>query len=97
MVGGMKRAPALEPHPGRPRDVRHNSCWVDHEDGTVSFVIHRRAEGGAPSGLSLAFHGATEAEAMVFHEEWSSEQREAMLKRAGRRAKWGPLGTGPMK
>ena len=89
-------APTLEVRPGRPRDVHSGWCWVDHPDGTVSYVIHRRAESGAPSGVTLAFHGETEAEAYGAYEDWGMTQYDRVRRGAERRAKWGPLGTGKM-
>ena len=90
------RAPTLETLPGRPRDVTNAGWWVDHDDGTVSFVIVRRVESGAPNGTTLAFHGKTEEDALAHYEEWRANQGIKVERAAERRAKWGPEGKGKM-
>jgi hypothetical protein len=45
---------------------------------TLSFVIRRRKEGGNPSGLELAFHADTEAEALAEYEAWSVAEHEGL-------------------
>lgn len=90
----MTYAPSLETRPGRPREVSGTSWWVDHPDGSVSYVIVRRAESGAPNGMTLAFHGTDERETTGRYEEWLATQGERVVRQAERRSKWGILGTG---
>jgi hypothetical protein len=93
---GRMIAPTLGHRPGRPRDVHSLWWWVDHPDGTVSYCIVRRQESGAPSGLTLAFHGETDDQARAAYEEWVDLQHERTQRNAARRARWGPAGTGKM-
>ena len=89
----------LEARPGRPRDVGvlGPSRWfVDHDDGTVSFIVRRSADSGVRHGLEHAFHAGTDEEALAEYERWSCEQYEQAAGRARRREKWGPLGKGKM-
>lgn len=60
-------------------------------------MILRRAEAGSPSGLTLAFEAANDAEALAAYNEWEDAQHDRTYRNAERRANWGPLGTGKMK
>ena len=85
--------------PGKPRDVGlHGPCrwFVDHDDGTVSFVVRRTADSGFRHGLEFAFHAKTDAGALAQYDEWSTERYEQASRGASRRQKWGPLGKGKM-
>jgi hypothetical protein len=81
---------------GRPRDVTNRGWFVDHDDGSVSYVIVRRAESGGPNAMSLAFHGETEAAALSAYGRWLDVQHERVYRNADRRSKWGPEGNGKM-
>jgi hypothetical protein len=52
------------PYEGRIK-VRDNRSWFVHRaDGTVSLVVCRKADGGAPNGHLLQFHGPSEEAAL---------------------------------
>lgn len=89
----------LGARPGRPRDVgaRGPCTWfLDHEDGTVSFVVRRTAPSGVRHGVELAFCAATDAEATAEYDAWSTEEGEKNIRLSKRMEKWGPLGQGKM-
>jgi len=88
--------PTLGVEPGRPRDVHSSSWFVDHEDGTVSYCIVRRAEAGAPNAQVLAFKGESDGDALAGYEEWRELQHERTVRNAERRSRWGPEGKGKM-
>lgn len=90
-------APTLDVAPGRPRSVTGAAWYVEHPDGSVSLVILRRAEGGAPNGLTLAFRAETAEAAELAWRDWLTEQTERVERAAERRSRWGPLGDGAMR
>ena len=81
----------LEARPGKPRDVgKHGPCkwFVDHDDGTVSFVVRRTDSGGRRYGVEYAFHAATDSEALAGYERWSQEQFEKTRRTTVRMSRW---------
>jgi hypothetical protein len=73
----------LEARPGKPRDVgKRGPCkwFVDHDDGTVSFVVRRTGSGGRRYGVELAFHAANDEAALAEYERWSQEQYEKTVR-----------------
>jgi hypothetical protein len=88
-----------EARPGKPRDVGVHgpvTWFVDHDDGTVSFVVRRTEPSGLRHGSEFAFHAATDEEALREHEAWSRVQLDRVERTAARMSRWGPMGTGRM-